>query len=316
VGVGVGVALLGATIYAHEHSSSGQLVYSGRNFFGTHSVSRSQKFMSLWHGNTLHGEEAVGTDGKPVSRPVALSYYHPDGPLGPVFRALHERDGEKIVGVIGLGSGAIAAYGRPGDEFIFYEIDPAIERLARDRRYFTYLGSSRANCHVVLGDGRLSVDRERAGRFDLLIVDAFNSDSIPVHLLTREALRMYMNKLAPGGMLLLHLSNRYLGLPLIIGVQAEEAGLPYAIREDSPKDKAEHDAERERGKESCVWALLARSHSELAAVVAISDRPWVVMTKDPRLRPWTDDFSSIFSIMNWRNVFSSSRPDAAHSEKN
>src|SRR6185437_9470115 len=128
--------------------------------------------------------------------------------LGDVFARLPAR--RVNVGVIGLGAGGLAAYGRPGERWTFFELDPEVERIARDPRFFTYITDSRASIRVVLGDGRLSLGHEPDALLDLLVLDAFSSDAIPVHLLTREALQLYLQKLAPGGVLLFHLSNRYL----------------------------------------------------------------------------------------------------------
>ncbi len=188
--------------------------------------------------------------------------------------------------MVGLGTGTAAAYATAGDRWTFYEIDPGIVRVARDPRYFTYLTDSRAPVEVVLGDARLSMARAPAGAYDLIVLDAFSSDAIPVHLLTREALGMYLEKLAPGGIVMFHLSNRYLNLEPVLGALAKERGLSIRV--------SEHRPDRESFNSASTWAVVARNEADLGALA--EDMFWRGAEIDPDVKPWTDDFSSLLAV--------------------
>jgi hypothetical protein len=189
------------------------------------------------------------------------------------------------VGVIGLGTGTLAAYGRPGDEYRFYEIDPDVERLSREE--FSYLPDSRASVTVVLGDARLSLEREPPGRFDLLVVDAFTSDAIPVHLLTREAFGLYFTHLKGNGVLAVHVSNKYLDLAPVVRLAAESSGKEARLVDT-----------RDDGKDDNVfgatWVLVTGRKGffdspPLSSATAIPVRPGQ--------RVWTDGYSNLFRTL-------------------
>jgi SAM-dependent methyltransferase len=203
------------------------------------------------------------------------------------------------VAVIGLGTGTLAAYARPGDAMTFYEIDRLVRDIAFDRAYFTYLTDARdrgATLRLELGDARVrleAVHRERpAEQYDVIIVDAFTSDAIPVHLLTREALRLYLEMLAPGGLLAIHVSNRHLRLAPVVANLAEDAGLGGRLLMDEAL------AETEGGIES-MWVLLARTPEALGDLAG--DERWTAdkLETDPRLGVWTDDFHNLLSVFKW-----------------
>src|SRR5439155_6829326 len=149
------------------------------------------------HGNTVHGRQSV----EPDRRREPLTYYHPTGPIGQVFAAFSGAAAKSQVGVVGLGTGSLAAYGASGQQFTYYEIDPAVDRLAHDTRYFTFVHDSPARVEVILGDARLTLADAPPRQYGLLVIDAFSSDAIPLHLLTREALQLYLDKLADDGLL-------------------------------------------------------------------------------------------------------------------
>jgi hypothetical protein len=181
----------------------------------------------------------------------------------------------KKVGVVGLGTGAVAAYAKPGQEWTFYEIDPAVVRIARDTAYFRFLSECQGSCDVVLGDARRQLAKVPDGTYDVIILDGFCSDAIPVHLLTREAIRMYMSKLTPHGVIALHVSNVHLDLPPLVARLADDYDPPLATRvcNDQPTD-----SEREDGKTPSQWMLLARSEDDL--------RPMLPGGRPPRLVRW------------------------------
>ncbi len=246
----------------------------------------------LFHGTTRHGLQLLD----PEMRRLASSYFHPTGPAGRLLRSLRGTGRLSDVAVIGLGVGALAAYGMPGQRWTFYEIDPAVVRIARDPSLFTYLRDTPAEVEVRVGDGRLLVGSEPAGRFHLVVVDGFTSDAVPVHLLTREALEVYFHKLAPGGLLVLHLSNEHFDLVRVVRALAADLGLAGLVWDDrtlSPRLSVER-------KAPSVWAVLARRAADLDAV-----RPsgaWVALAEvSPRpLRDeplWTDTFSSPLAVL-------------------
>ncbi len=262
-----------------------------RSFYGVCRVSYDRRFDAnvLIHGSTKHGMQRRD----PARRSQPLCYYHRTGPVGDVFRLLADGGGAEQIGVIGLGTGSIAAYGRPGQRITFYEIDPAVERIARDDRYFTFLRDQPAEVRVVLGDARLTLAQAPPDRYDLLVLDAFSSDAIPVHLVTREALRLYLEKLADAGVLAMHVSNRYLDLPPVLGNLAADAGLACRIR----RDDRILAADRAEGKLGSVWIVMARKSDDLGALT--DDPRWPALPAHPGAPLWSDDFSNVVAVMKW-----------------
>jgi hypothetical protein len=223
-----------------------------------------------------------------------LTYYHRTGPIGQAFATFTNQFAKRQVGVIGLGAGSLAAYANAGDRWTFYEIDPTIEAMARDPRYFTFLRDSRGDIRVIVGDARLSLTKETDQAFDLLVVDAFGSDAIPLHLLTREALEVYMRKLRAHGVLAFHLSNRYMDLQPLVGDLAHDAG--FVALAQSDKDLTADEARQ--GKAPSTWVLVARAPDDFGPLN--DDRRWQLIP--PRFKPivWTDDFSNPLAIVRWR----------------
>ncbi len=259
-----------------------------RGFFGVNRVHRdaSAGFVRLYHGTTLHGMQSLA----PERACEPLTYYHPTGPVGQLLSARSAGDQALTVGVVGLGAGSLAAYMGPEDDLTFYEIDPEVERIARDPACFSFLSACAPETKVVLGDGRLSLAEEPAGRFDVLVLDAYSSDSLPVHLLTREAVTLYLEKLAPGGVLAFHISNRYFDLSPVFAAHASEQGLSGLVRLDGAATE-----EAERGKTSSEWLLLARDAEDLSMVA--SDPSWQPLDLATQTRVWTDDFSSPLLVL-------------------
>jgi spermidine synthase len=222
-----------------------------------------------------------------------ITYYHRTGPVGQLFESLNGPRGDRPAAFIGLGTGTLASYARPGQEVHYYDIDVEVERLARNPTYFTFLQDSRrrgVRLDVVLGDARLRLREAPDGHYGLIIVDAFSSDAIPIHLITREALQLYLQKLAPDGVLAVHISNRYLDLEPVLGNAAEELRLAGRIRVDRDED--------EPGKSSSDWVVLAREESHLG-MLAEHER-WKALATRSDLRVWTDDFSNLLGVFNWK----------------
>ena len=268
----------------------GALLHTERSYFGIHRVyEREGRFHWLIHGSTLHGLQYMD----PARRSVPLGYYHPAGPLGAVFAA-YGADLNGPIAVAGLGAGAIAAYGRPQQEMTFFEIDPAVQRIASDQAYFTYLHDSPAKVQVVMGDARLSLQAAPDAHYQLIILDAYSSDAIPVHLLTREAVQLYLRKLRPGGLLAFHISNLHYDLYPVITALTRDANLVCLLGDDGPG----FDSESIEGLFTSRWAVAARGEVDLAPLLKKGN--W---TRDPgnaASRVWTDDYSSLLDLLRWK----------------
>ena len=288
-GLGMAAAFgVGALCFGQQSN----VLHIERNFFGVIRVKRSgdPEMHVMLHGSTTHGKQLLD----PVGRLQATSYYHRDGPLGEVFANLGDPARAREIGVIGLGTGSIAAHGQAGQRVVYYEIDPAVERIARNPDYFTYLTDCKAEMDVVLGDARLTIGAEEDSHFDLLILDAFTSDAIPIHMITREAIAMYLEKLAPQGVLALHISNRYLDLEPIVGNIAADLGAVCHVR----TDRDVSDEQRAEGRLPSVWAVIARRPKHLGQ---LTDNPeWEPVPQSPDYPIWTDDFSNILTVLDWQ----------------
>jgi hypothetical protein len=288
--LGVSAFLLGGLVYT---GAQGRPLHSERSFFGVLrvTVDPAGKFHQLVHGNTIHGRQFI--EGSRRGEP--LSYYHRAGPVGHFFRALQPRLQGARIGVVGLGVGAMAAYAQPDQTWTYYEIDPAVKRLACDPAHFTFLKDCRAGPpEILLGDARLRLREAPDAAYDLFVLDAFSSDAVPVHLLTREALRLYLAKLTPHGLLLLHISNRYLDLKPVAANLAHDAGLVCRCREDLGLTAAE----KADGKDPSQWVAMARSREDLGQLNRSVQ--WLPLAGRPKVALWTDDFSNILSIFKWK----------------
>lgn len=282
----IGVVL---AVRAYATLTEPGVLLAERTFFGRYKVMEYDfggGFHALRHGSTLHGAQSL----EPQRRREPLTYYLGHGPLGQIFSATAAQQGRRRVAVVGLGTGTTSAYARPGEDWTFYEIDPGIVRIARDSAYFSYLTDARAPMRIVLGDARLSLARETDRQYDLILLDAFSSDAIPVHLVTREALETYLARLAPGGVIAFHVSNRYLNLEPVVAALAYAEGLA-ARAGQGPRG-------RRRTYESVsTWIALARSEADLGPLVA--DVSWWKPRIDPDVQPWTDDYSSLLTVFDW-----------------
>ena len=284
-GLGMAAALGAALIGADAQ----QVVARQRSFFGVYTIKHDPAgYNVLIHGTTVHGAEQ--TDPQGWREP--LTYYLRDGPLGQLFAA-RAGDPPRTIGAIGLGVGTVACYRRPGQRWTFYEIDPLIERIARDPRFFHYLADCAPDAEVVLGDARRSLQQVPDGRYDLLILDAFSSDAIPVHLLTREAFALYLEKLAQGGVIALHISNRNLELGPIVADLVADAGVIAWRQEHEPPH-----GELARYRSASSWIVMARRSADLGGLA--DDPRWSRLVARPDRRPWTDQFSNIVGALRWR----------------
>ncbi len=253
-----------------------------RNFYGGLRVTEQgtgtkDEARTLVHGTVIHGKQFM----QPERRRERITYYGPGSGVGLALKAL--RRSPLRVGVIGLGAGSLAAYAQRGDVFRFYEINPLVETIARTQ--FTYLSDSLGRTEFVLGDGRLSLERERGQQYDLLVVDAFSGDSIPVHLITRQALELYFRHLKPDGILALHVTNTHLDLPPVVETLRRALG-KHAVMVTNDRD-------RDREVYAATWALVSSLPIAFPSVRdAAEELPY-----RPELRPWTDDYNNLFQIL-------------------
>ena len=257
-----------------------------RNFYGTLNVTQVDDgqyhvpVRTLYHGVIEHGQQVFSTA---LGTAPTTYYGHPSG----VGMAIDLCCGNRArrIGVIGLGTGTLAAYGRPGDVIRFYDINPAVERIARN--YFAYVRNSQAHVDVVTGDARVSLANEPPQKYDVLAIDAFSGDAIPVHLLTSEALELYKRHLAPGGIIAFHVSNRYLNLPPIVQQLADHAGMKTAFissDDDTPNDLYSAD-----------WVLVTDDSAFLAQPAVAKAR--LKITIPSGVRRWTDDYNSLLPVL-------------------
>jgi hypothetical protein len=264
---------------------AGRVVLRARSFLGTLSVTRNEEkqVMRLVHGSTLHGEQSL----EPDKRRQPRSYFTRSGPMGQIVAAARPRIAQQGAAVVGLGCGTLAAYAESGEDWSFFELDPEVVSVASNPDLFTFLPDIRAaSSRVVIGDARQALRREASARYGLIVMDAFGSDAPPVHLLTREAVALYRDRLAPGGLVALNLSNRYLDLESVLGAVAHAEGLVCRVRWDNEISAEE---KREEGKQGSIWGVLARAEADLGAIAA--DSRW----RTPRFdsRPWTDDHADL-----------------------
>ena len=291
------VVIVSLIVTVHEQSAGASLMV--RNFYGALRVTDEVaphvvvlkgdarplsdddfRFRRLTNGTISHGLEFLSAS----KRDQPTSYYSVNSGIGVTLKALSGRDPLRV-GVIGLGVGTIAAYGQPGDVYIFYEINPLVVRIARSD--FHFLQDSRAGVAVELGDARLTLEREPPQRFDVLAVDAFSSDAIPVHLLTLEAFELYFRHLKPGGFLAVHISNQHLNLEPVVGVAAQQLGKEAVVITN-------HD-DRENGIVSATWVILADRDSFLRNS-DIEKAGRILVDQSPK-KLWTDAHSSLFSAL-------------------
>jgi spermidine synthase len=262
-------------------SPGGEVLHSERTFYGVHRITsdRANGRQRLFHGSTLHGEQSLD----PRVRHEPLTYYHRTGPIGQMLGRLSEQ--LEHVGVIGLGAGSLAAYAVPGQQWTFFEIDPAVARIAANPRWFTYLSGCGTACTVVLGDARLSL-AARDETYDLIVLDAFSSDAIPAHLLTREALALYLGRLSNLGVIAFHISNRHLDLRPAVASLTAERGLATRVQLHRPSNQSE--------AKTSLWIVAARSADALGPLAG--DPRWEQLTTRSR-RVWSDDYSDILSVL-------------------
>ena len=264
-----------------------------RSFFGVHKIvtTPSGRYHVLMHGTTIHGaQKFANADGSPVAgRPEPISYYYKDGGIGQAIAAVRERKGAPLrVAAIGVGAGTLTCAAAPGETWKFFEIDQTMVDTARDPRYFTYVRNCQPDFKPVIGDARLTFAREADGLYDLIIVDAYSSDAIPIHLATQEAMKIYKDKLAPQGVVLMHVSNRHLELAsVVVGIADANAMKSWVYDEDSGRD------------DEYIFAtnvvVSARNEADVGRL-ASSDK-WEATDAKPNQRVWSDDYCNVLGAV-------------------
>ena len=281
-------AVMLASIYSIV--DTGRTLYVARNFFGTIRVTTDtiDGVNNFYSGNTVHGRQFID----PSRRCEPISYHHEHGPLGQVMAVFNAAPASSRVAVVGLGVGAMAPYSKPDQQWTFYEINPDVISLARNSEYFTYMQNcATGSVEVVEGDARLSLQNAPESHFGLIVLDAFSSDAIPVHLITQQALDLYLSKLAPGGILAFNASSRSLNLNPILADLAESRNLICIAFDDTKPDSVE-------GKDPSHWIVMARSPEEISYLSINSQ--WQRLYGRKGARVWSDDFSNILRAIRWQ----------------
>ncbi len=283
----LGMAALGVTLWMQARDTGSERVYRSRNFYGVLTVYEHEKnqplshYFLLQHGRITHGLQFAD----PVQATWPISYYGKDSGIGLAVDALPA--GQRRIGVVGLGTGTMAAFGRAGDYLRFYEINPQVHAVATS--WFSYLPKCPGNVEVAPGDARLSLEREPPQNFDLLVLDAFSGDAIPVHLLTKEAFETYERHLNTNAIIAVHISNHYLNLEPVVINLARQFGYKLASIDYE-------EAEDEWWLYGSTWVLLSRSEQVINRP-AIRDAASVINTNSTKVPLWTDDFASLFQIL-------------------
>jgi hypothetical protein len=251
-------------------------IFKDRNFYGTLWVRNSDGRREMFNGTTQHGAQWMAKD----RELTPLTYYGPESGISRALAA-YQRKPLKM-GVVGLGTGSLATFGRKGDEVVFFELNPSVTRTAA--RYFTYLTKTPATVEVIHGDARVSLEKETR-RFDCIVIDAFSGDAIPTHLLTREAVALYLEHLEPNGFIAFHVTNRYLDLTPVVQRLAEDAGMRPVIMDNLP--------DASRGINFATWIIVTRNSDLLRELRPNASVP--IANKSARL--WTDDFSNLLEVL-------------------
>lgn len=286
-----------ALVLIRMYPSDDGRVETVRSFFGVHKivVTPNGQYHVLMHGTTIHGAEKFrNDDGTPVTgQPEPITYYHKDGGIGQAITAIRERKGAPLrVAVIGLGSGTLVCAAEPGEDWKFFEIDQTMVDTARDPKYFTYIQSCQPDLEPVIGDARLTFAREPDGVYDLIIVDAYSSDAIPIHLATEEAMEIYKSKLAPHGAVVMHVSNRHLELSsVVVGIADANDMKSWVYSEDSGRDN----------EYIFSTSVVASARDEADVGKLASSGQWAMTEAEDNQRVWTDDYSNVLGAV-WRRL--------------
>ncbi len=278
----------GIVVLFGAHIAQGPALFRDRSFFGTHRVADEDGLRLYANGTTVHGAQRV-SEFAPGERPTPLYYYYPEGPMAQVLTSPYGQQAASV-GIVGLGVGSLACYARPGQSWQFYEIDPMVDRIARDPSLFTFLTDCAPDAPTYLGDARVTLQDQGDVRFDILVIDAYSSDAVPVHLTTVEALQLYRDRLAPGGLLLFHISNRYYAIDRPLGRAAEALGLSARIQNYGQRRTLAP------GDTPSLVVIMAETSDTLDAALG-PDPDWHPLASDGGPL-WTDDYANPLAILH------------------
>jgi len=276
------------------HSSLTHTLSQERTFFGVLSVreamlmnenNQPEKYHELFHGTTKHGAQRLTAQ----HLRTPLTYYSRPGPMGQLFHEYDANNQAWNIGVVGLGAGALACYAKPQQNWTFYEIDPVVVEIAQNKQYFSYLSRCTPKATLLVGDARLSLANEKDEKFDLLVIDAFSSDSVPTHLLTQEAMQLYFSKLKPNGILTFHITNRHLSLKKVLSDHAKQLKFAALIQEFKPQKEIPLVVATD-------WVAMAKTAETLNTLKQSRLGNWQKLPLYFNMKPWTDDFTNILSI--------------------
>ena len=278
-------------LFKQTDGAATSLLYAGRNFFGTYRIVTQQTpqgaVKTLIHGSTVHGAQSEIPD----RTREPLSYYAEPGPLGDIFKTFGARDADWNVAVVGMGTAAAACYAKPGQAWTWYEINPDIAAINAEKALFTFYENCTPDAGIVLGDARIELARRKPERpYDLIVLDAFAGDSVPAHLLTREAFELYLSRLAENGIVAVHISNRHLTLEPVVANVARSLDLAAYTRYDAGGASPFRNASQ--------WMAVARDGKTLEPLRRSGE--WREARISPELGVWTDDFHNLWSIIAWR----------------
>ena len=286
-----GVLTLNGGYYNAKLSFDGSRM---RSYFGTYTVNASESGRVRWltHGTTMHGMQLLNEPTRPIS------YYSENSGIGKALVKTPEMYGPNAsIGIVGLGTGTLACYRKPGQKWQFFEIDPLMVEIARDKKIFSFLEKCAPDAGITLGDARLTLAEVPKGQFDILALDAFSSDAIPLHLLTREAFATYGRALKPDGLLIVHISNRYIDLNPVVAAEAKANGWAAALRHDGPTEEMVN-----KGARPSLWIALSRDPEKLSQLTGKLDKKksvyynadqWLELESHANTRAWTDDYASV-----------------------
>ena len=259
-----------------------------RGFFGVHQVAESsdKKLRRLIHGSTIHGAQRISKGLSEEERLEPLTYYHWLSPFADILGLRNSTKPINNIAVVGLGTGSLACYAKPGENWRYFEIDPLVAKIASDKNQFTFLSSCTPGAPIILGDARLTLVAETGPKFDYIILDAFSSDSVPMHLLTLEAFEGYLSRLSDDGVLAIHISNRHIDLAPVLSAAAKKLGLSGLVKQGPNDLKA--------GKTSARLVVLSRNPDRIASLK--TEKKWKDLPA-PAAKAWTDDYSNLLGAM-------------------
>jgi len=284
-----GLAILSVMVVAQQSSLQlGSIQLRRRGFYGMHSVAVDQHagLIKLLHGQTIHGGQYLD----PAKSMAPTFYYHPQGPLGEAFQAIHARHDLESVALVGLGAGTALCYSEEGESWHLFEIDPEVEWIAKDSGYFSFLKNASAKWRIQLGDARITLNREKQSSFDFLIIDAFSSDVIPAHLLTKQAFTLYLSLIREDGFIAINVSNRHLNVDRVVAAVASHLGLTIIEKTDDLLNSGR----KSEGTVASQWMLMQREEDESLGLLL--EKGWMRPETDASYI-WTDDFYDLIRIM-------------------